>query len=130
MWDVRQLGYSGTLNTPRLLKTLRNPTSSGVVSCVVAFPDCRHIAWYVASSSERTSFSPASCDSASVDNLRLWNVAESVEHDSMSRAKGVQFKIIPGHHGGYVSQMSKYKVLDVSRYTLTIAQLLMLVRGF
>lgn len=45
-------------------------------------------------------------DSASVDNLRLWNVAESVEQDSMSRAKGVQFKIIPGHHGGYVSQMS------------------------
>jgi len=84
---VRQLGYSGLLNTPRLVKTLRNPPSSGVVSCVVALPDCRHIA----------------C--ASVDNLRLWNVAESVEQDSMSRAKGVQFKIIPGHHGGYVSQM-------------------------
>ncbi|KAF8350650.1 WD40 repeat-like protein [Amanita rubescens] len=87
VWDVRQLGYSGLLNTPRLVKTLRNPPSSGVVSCVVALPDCRHIA----------------C--ASVDNLRLWNVAESVEQDSMSRAKGVQFKIIPGHHGGYVSQM-------------------------
>jgi transcriptional activator SPT8 len=45
VWDVRQLGRSGTGNTPRLLKTLRNPLSSGVVSCVVAFPDCRHIAW-------------------------------------------------------------------------------------
>ncbi|KAK2466865.1 hypothetical protein APHAL10511_001123 [Amanita phalloides] len=87
VWDVRQLGCSGTLNTPRILKTLRNPPSSGVVSCVVAFPDCRHIA----------------C--AAVDNLRLWNVAENVEQDSVSRAKGVQFKIIPGHHGGYVSQM-------------------------
>ncbi|KAF8636512.1 hypothetical protein AX17_003326 [Amanita inopinata Kibby_2008] len=88
VWDVRQLGLSGLSSAPRLLKTLRNPLSSGVVSCVVAFPDCRHIA----------------C--ASVDNLRLWNVAESVEQDSMNKAKGgVQFKIIPGHHGGYVSQM-------------------------
>jgi transcriptional activator SPT8 len=47
VWDVRQLGRSGPANTPRLLKTLRNPLSSGVVSCVVAFPDRRHIAWYV-----------------------------------------------------------------------------------
>jgi len=87
VWDVRLLGRSGSLNMPRLLKTLRNPASSGVVSCVVAFPDCRHIA----------------C--ASVDNLRLWNVAESVEQESFNKVKGVQFKIIPGHHGGYVSQM-------------------------
>jgi hypothetical protein len=45
VWDVRQLGRSGPSNTPRLLKTLRNPLSSGVVSCVVAFPDGHHIAW-------------------------------------------------------------------------------------
>lgn len=45
VWDVRLLGHSGPLETPRLLKTLRNPSSSGVVSCVVAFPDSRHIAW-------------------------------------------------------------------------------------
>ena len=44
VWDARLLGKSGPASTPRLLKTLRNPTSSGVVSCVVAFPDCRHIA--------------------------------------------------------------------------------------
>jgi hypothetical protein len=44
-------------------------------------------------------------DSASVDNIRLWNVAESAE-DSWSKTKSaVQFKIIPGHHGGYISQM-------------------------
>ncbi|KAF5380894.1 hypothetical protein D9615_004006 [Tricholomella constricta] len=88
VWDVRQLGRSGPRNTPKLLKTLRNPLSSGVVSCVVAFPDCRHIA----------------C--ASIDNLRLWNVAEAAEPDSFGKMKsGVQFKIIPGHHGGYISQM-------------------------
>lgn len=33
--------------TPRLLRTLRNPASSGAVSCVVAFPDGKHLAWYV-----------------------------------------------------------------------------------
>ncbi|KNZ71808.1 Transcription factor SPT8 [Termitomyces sp. J132] len=88
VWDVRLMGLSGPRNTPRLLKTLKNPLSSGVVSCVVAFPDCRHIA----------------C--ASVDNLRLWNVAEASELDSFGKMKsGAQFKIIPGHHGAHISQM-------------------------
>ncbi|KAJ7117357.1 WD40-repeat-containing domain protein, partial [Mycena crocata] len=88
VWDTRQLGRSGPGNVPRLLKTLRNPTSSGVVSCVVAFPDGKHIA------------------SASIDNLRLWNIAEAAEPDAFGKMKsGVQFKIIPGHHGGYISQM-------------------------
>ncbi|KAA1471108.1 WD40 repeat-like protein [Dentipellis sp. KUC8613] len=84
VWDVRQLGRSGPSETPRLLKTLRNPISSGVVSCVAAFPDGRHIA----------------C--ASNDNIRLWNAAEAGEGDVKGR---VQFKIIPGHHGGIISQM-------------------------
>ncbi|KAI0065390.1 WD40 repeat-like protein [Artomyces pyxidatus] len=84
VWDVRQLGRSGPAETPRLLKTLRNPLSSGVVSCVVAFPDGRHIA----------------C--ASSDNIRLWNAAEAGEGDGRGK---MQFKIIPGHHGGIVSQM-------------------------
>jgi transcriptional activator SPT8 len=53
----------------------------------VAFPDARHIA----------------C--ASVDNIRLWNVAENAE-DIWSKPKSaVPFKIIPGHHGAYISQM-------------------------
>ena len=44
--------------------------------------------------------------SASTDNIRLWNVAEAGEPDASGKMKsGVQFKIIPGHHGGYVSQM-------------------------
>ncbi|KAJ7285771.1 WD40-repeat-containing domain protein [Mycena rebaudengoi] len=88
VWDTRQLGRSGPSSIPRILKTLRNPLSSGVVSCVVAFPDGKHIA----------------C--ASIDNLRLWNVAEAAEPDAFGKMKsGVQFKIIPGHHGGYISQM-------------------------
>jgi hypothetical protein len=104
---VRQLGRSGPANTPRLLKTLRNPLSSGVVSCVVAFPDCRHIAWYVIQP-YITSFLDRHWSSASVDNLRLWNVADAAEGDGFGRMKsGAQFKIIPGHHGGYISQMSK-----------------------
>ena len=45
VWDVRSLGRSGPHCTPKLLKSLRNPPSSGVVSCVVPFPDGRHIAW-------------------------------------------------------------------------------------
>lgn len=88
VWDVRLLGCSRPCGTPRLLRSLRNPPSSGVVSCVVPFPDGRHIA----------------C--ASVDNIRLWNAAEAGETDGNVKARGgVPFKIIPGHHGGYVSQM-------------------------
>jgi transcriptional activator SPT8 len=44
--------------------------------------------------------------SASIDNIRLWNAAEAGEPDASGKMKsGVQFKIIPGHHGGYISQM-------------------------
>ncbi|KAI8998615.1 WD40 repeat-like protein [Trametes punicea] len=87
IYDVRQTGRAAS-GTPKIWKTLRNPVSSGVVSCVVAFPDSRHLA----------------C--ASTDNIRLWNVAEAREPDSQGKMRsGVQFKIIPGHHGGFVSQM-------------------------
>ncbi|KAL1661501.1 WD40-repeat-containing domain protein [Schizophyllum commune] len=86
VYDVRQTGSSR--QAPRIWKTIRNPPSSGDVSCVVAFPDSKHIA----------------C--ASTDNIRLWNVAETGEPDgSMKPRSGVQFRIIPGHHGGFVSQM-------------------------
>jgi len=84
VWDVRQLGRSGPAEVPRLLKTLRNPPSSRIVSCVVAFPDGSHIA----------------C--ASSDNIRLWNAADAGEGETRGR---MQFKIIPGHHGGMISQM-------------------------
>jgi hypothetical protein len=44
---------------------------------------------------------------ASIDNIRLWNVAEVGEFDKKVRS-GVQFKIIAGHHGGFISQMRAY----------------------
>ena len=44
VWDTRQFGRVSVTGVPRLLKTLRNPMSSGAVSCVAAFPDGRHIA--------------------------------------------------------------------------------------
>jgi transcriptional activator SPT8 len=45
VWDVRYLGTTSPKSTPRLLKTIRNPASSGMVACVVAFPDGKHLAW-------------------------------------------------------------------------------------
>jgi hypothetical protein len=44
---------------------------------------------------------------ASIDNIRLWNVAEVGEFDRKVKS-GIQFKIIAGHHGGFVSQMSAF----------------------
>lgn len=61
-----------------------------------------------------------SSHSASTDNIRLWNVAEAGEPDAYGKMKsGVQFKIIPGHHGGYVSQMCKYSGSIVASPFLT-----------
>jgi transcriptional activator SPT8 len=105
VWDVRQLGRSSATGEPRLLKTIRNPASSGLVSCVAAFPDGKHIAWSVFECEPymiRQTLTGTRCSrSASNDNIRLWNVAEA----GVSTKSGVQFKIIPGHHGGFVSQM-------------------------
>ncbi|EJD02340.1 WD40 repeat-like protein [Fomitiporia mediterranea MF3/22] len=89
VWDTRQYGQAVN-GVPRLMKTLRNPTSSGAVSCVAAFPDGRHIAV------------------ASNDNIRLWNASEGGEGTETGGGRGrsgVPFKIIPGHHGGIISQM-------------------------
>jgi transcriptional activator SPT8 len=47
------------------------------------------------------------CPRASIDNIRLWNVAEVGEFDKKVKS-GVQFKIIAGHHGGFISQMRAY----------------------
>jgi transcriptional activator SPT8 len=54
---------------------------------------------------------------ASSDNIRLWNAAEAGEPDASGKTKsGVQFKIIPGHHGGYISQMSKSNLVLDAKY--------------
>ena len=48
--------------------------------------------------------------SASNDNIRLWNAHEANEPETSGKQKsGVQFKIIAGHYGGQVSQMSKWR---------------------
>lgn len=61
--------------------------------------------------------------SASNDNIRLWNVAEAGEPDASGKMKsGVQFKIIPGHHGGFISQMGAYRL--ASPIPLTLMRLL------
>jgi hypothetical protein len=55
--------------------------------------------------------------SASVDNLRLWNVTEAAEPDASGKVRsGAQFKIIPGHHGGYISQLREIGSLPVSAF--------------
>jgi hypothetical protein len=47
-------------------------------------------------------------------------VAEAGEPDTLGRTKsGVQFKIIPGHHGGYISQMRECTALLVAVSELT-----------
>jgi hypothetical protein len=45
--------------------------------------------------------------SACSDNIRLWNAAEAGEGEARGR---MQFKIIPGHHGGMVSQMCEFNL--------------------
>jgi hypothetical protein len=70
--------------------------------------------------------------SASNDNIRLWNAAESSESDGFGKPRsGVQFKIIPGHHGGYISQMRECLALVPFRVLLTASfQWWMWVRDF
>jgi len=53
-------------------------------------------------------------DSASVDNIRLWNVAENAEDNWSKPKSAVPFKIIPGHHGAYISQMRAYLGMSLS----------------
>ena len=108
IWDVRK-GSSST--GPNLLRSLKTPVESGPISCVVAFPDGRHIATCVGSFHiiQHDSLTKM-CDRASQDNIRLWNAAEVFySEDSAKRSKGkTPFKIIAGHHGGTISSMSTY----------------------
>ncbi|KDN51661.1 hypothetical protein RSAG8_00207, partial [Rhizoctonia solani AG-8 WAC10335] len=94
-WDMRQTRNTHE-GTPRLLRTLRNPLSSGAVSCVVAFPDGKHIA----------------C--ASQDNIRLWNVSVEAQAEAANRSRVAPFKIIAGHHGGTISQIRTFLMITAS----------------
>ncbi|KAG8787382.1 Transcription factor spt8 [Serendipita sp. 397] len=85
VFDVRQFGGTSSQN-PRILRTLVNPLDSKTVTCVAAFPDGKFMV----------------C--ASEDNIRLWNVLEPPAETG--KKKGLPpFKVIPGHHGGLVSQI-------------------------
>ncbi|PVG02763.1 WD40 repeat-like protein [Serendipita vermifera] len=85
VFDVRQFGNNHGQN-PRLLRTLVNPSDSKTVTCVAAFPDGKHMV----------------C--ASEDNIRLWNILDAPAETW--RRKGLPpFRVIPGHHGGLVSQI-------------------------
>ena len=84
IWDVRRASPSA----PSLIKTLKTPAESGPISCLVAFPDGKHVA------------------SASNDNIRLWNTLEYFDEQQETKRKGVPFRIIAGHHGGIISAMN------------------------
>ncbi|KAK4687934.1 transcriptional activator SPT8, partial [Tremellales sp. Uapishka_1] len=84
IWDVRKTSST----SPNLLRTLKTPAESGPISCLVAFPDGKHIA------------------SASQDNVRLWDTSQYFRpEESMKKSKSrPEFKIIAGQ-SGTVSQM-------------------------
>lgn len=105
VFDVRKFGGTSVAG-PRLLRTLVNPSDSKTVTCVAAFPDGRHMVWYVQFPLLGDFLTYLS--SASEDNIRLWNVHEAP--DEGWRRKGLPpFRIIPGHHGGLVSQICQYQ---------------------
>jgi transcriptional activator SPT8 len=87
IWDVRKTAPTAA----SVLRTLRTPADSGPVSCIVAFPDGKHVA------------------TASTDNIRLWNTVEYYEPEEPARKKSSRppFRIIAGHHGGTISSMSE-----------------------
>lgn len=89
IWDIRRTSST----SPSLLRALRTPIESGVVSCVVGLPDGKHVA------------------AASQDNIRLWNTAEYEEKKKGSRPP---FMIIAGHHGGTVSSMGELEAFKLT----------------
>lgn len=66
---------------PKLLKTLRNPASSGVVSCVVPFPDCRHIARFTVPSTLGNSATDSNC---SARQLTIFGCGTLQKHLAMT----------------------------------------------
>ncbi|CAB4427009.1 unnamed protein product [Rhizophagus irregularis] len=67
----------------KFIRSFKMPSGSGPVSYVSSMPNGKHII----------------C--ASTDNIRLWNVMDDYE---LSKS-AVPFLIVPGHHGGTISQI-------------------------
>ncbi|ORY89339.1 WD40-repeat-containing domain protein [Leucosporidium creatinivorum] len=78
IYDIRHSSPSSPT-----IQTLRLPSSTGAISAITALPSGRHIL------------------AASNDNVRLWDLDNAKE----ARGKVPPFVIVPGHHGGMVSQM-------------------------
>ncbi|CAD6892559.1 unnamed protein product [Tilletia controversa] len=83
-WDLRMVGGSrdevdDSKHNPRFVRSLKLPMGSGSVSALCAMPNGRHIV----------------C--GSFDNVRLW--------DTEATVATTPFRIVAGHHGGFVSQM-------------------------
>ena len=72
--------------TSKPLSTIKFPSLSGSVSCVRAMPNNKHIL----------------C--ASQDNIRLYNMDNNASFNS-SGQKSTPFFIVPGHHGGVISNL-------------------------
>ncbi|CAI4573007.1 BGN_3a_G0035470.mRNA.1.CDS.1 [Saccharomyces cerevisiae] len=70
------------------IHNLKLPSISGPVSCVKAMPNNKHLL----------------C--ASRDNIRLYNVEIAVDaSNSTTKSSKVPFLIVPGHHGGIISNL-------------------------
>ncbi|KAK7204165.1 WD40-repeat-containing domain protein [Myxozyma melibiosi] len=95
---VEEFSVRGSLEKPS--RTLRLPAGSGPVSCVSPMPNGRHLV----------------C--ASFDNIRLYDLQQSAASStsqSSSVTSKVPFLIVPGHHGGTISdvlidQTGKYMI--------------------
>ncbi|KAH0827166.1 hypothetical protein J3R83DRAFT_4857 [Lanmaoa asiatica] len=114
LWDKRsECRRKGGVLVDRWIAHLRWATKrdGGCVGCSVARTERTELHASAAQESAQPgkfwgSVMTSQLCSASIDNIRLWNAAEAGESDGNVKSKGgVQFKIIPGHHGGYVSQM-------------------------
>lgn len=121
VWDMRKYGPGSGHGQPKPFKTLRNPSSSGSVVCVTAFPDRQHLVWYVyllrllRCEIYWSNTALTMMHSASQDNLRLWNVGMEEPDSNMAKGRQSQsapFKIIAGHHG-LISQIRKFYFISV-----------------